>query len=41
MVTQRLVVEEHARDDERPGEAAPPGLVHARDEPQAELAVEL
>ena len=40
VVAQPLVVEEDARRDERPGQAAPPGLVRARDEADAEAAVE-
>src|SRR5262245_40752114 len=38
--TQRLIVEEHARDDERPGERATARLVRTRDVADAELAVE-
>ena len=41
VVLQARVVEEHARDDERPRERAAPGLVGAGDEPCAEPAVEL
>ena len=37
---QRVVVEQHRGGDERPGEAAAPGLVGAGDEPHAERAVE-
>ena len=37
---QRLVVEENPRDDQRAGERAPPGLVRARYEADAELAIE-
>ena len=38
---QELVVEQHAGDDERPGERAASGLVGACDEPGAEPAVVL
>ena len=41
VVAQTAVVEQDARDDERAGETAPSGLVGARDEPRAELPVEL
>ena len=37
---QRVVVEEHAGDDERPRERAASRLVRARDEAHAELAIE-
>jgi hypothetical protein len=40
VVAQTLVVEEDARGDERPGQAAAAGLVRARDEADAETAVE-
>ena len=40
MVAQALVVEQHARDDERPGERPTPRLVGPGDEPRAERAVE-
>ena len=40
VVAQALVVEQHAGRDERPGEAAAPGLVRARHEADAESAVE-
>ena len=40
MVPQALVVEQHAGDDERPGERPAPRLVRARDQPHAEPAVE-
>jgi hypothetical protein len=41
MVTQLLVVEEDARDDQRAGQTATPGLVDTCDVAQAELPVEL
>ena len=37
---ERVVVEQHAGRDQRPGEAAAPGLVGAGDEAEAEAAVE-
>ena len=37
---ERVVVEQHARGHERPGEAAAAGLVGARHEAHAEPAVE-
>jgi hypothetical protein len=40
MVTQRVVVEEDARDDERSGERAAAGLVSPGDEASAEPSVE-
>ena len=39
VVAQTVVVEQHARDDERPRERPAPGLVRARDEAGAELAI--
>jgi hypothetical protein len=41
VIAQPVVVEEDARDDQRPREASAAGLVDARDEPQAELPVEV
>jgi len=35
VVTQTSVVQQHARDDERPGQRAAAGLVGAGDEPRA------
>jgi hypothetical protein len=35
MVAQALVVQQHARDDERPGKGAPSRLVRACNEPRA------
>ena len=40
MVAQALVVEQHAGDDERPGERAATGLVRACDEARSERAVD-
>ena len=40
VTAERGVVEQHARDDERPRERAAPGLVRPRDEPHVEPAVE-
>ena len=40
MVAQRSVVEQHARDDQRPGQRAASCLVSPGDEPCAEAAVE-
>jgi len=40
VLAQRAVVEQHARDDERPGERPAARLVRAGDEPRPELAVE-
>src|SRR5581483_10531691 len=40
VLLQRAVVEQHAGDDERPGERAATGLVRAGDESRPELAVE-
>ena len=39
VVAQAVVVEQHARDDERPGERPAAGLVRTRDQPAAEVAV--
>ena len=39
-VRERLVVDQHRGGDQRPGEAAAPGLVGAGDEAAAEAAVE-
>ena len=39
MVAEFRVVEQDSRNDEGPGEAAPPGLVGARDEAGPEAAV--
>ena len=41
VIAQALVVEQDPGDDQRPGQAASSGLVDARDEAEAELAVEL
>jgi hypothetical protein len=41
VLLQRCVVEQHPRDDERPGERAPTCLVGAGDVPRSELPVEL
>ena len=41
VLLQARVVEQHAGDDERPGERAATGLVGACDEAGAELSVEL
>src|SRR5204863_1941190 len=41
VVAQTLVVEQHARDDERPRERPATRLVRAGDEPRTELPVEL
>ena len=40
VVAQALVIEEHARDDERSGEWPPARFVGACDQPRAELPVE-
>ena len=40
MLAQALVVEQHAGDDEQPGERAPSRLVGPRDEAGPEPAVE-
>ena len=40
MVAQQIEVEQHARDDERPGERPATGLVGAGDEAHAEPPVE-
>ena len=39
VVAQAVVVEQHARDDERPGERPAARFVRSRDEPAAEVAV--
>ena len=41
MIPKALVVEEHSGDYEWPGQTAASGLVHARDETEPELPVEL
>jgi hypothetical protein len=39
VAAERAIVEEHAGDDERPGERSPPGLVRTRHEAHAEPAI--